>query len=82
MLMRGIAAGALLLVLCQAAWAEERPGIIHRVSCTVVRFYVAKYSAAAAEMWARNHGATEAAIESARKCIGGSNVQAASLAAK
>jgi hypothetical protein len=40
----------------------------------VVRFYVAKYSAGAAESWARSKGATEAEIESARRCIKGSNV--------
>jgi hypothetical protein len=35
----------------------------------VVRYYVAKYSASAAEMWARGHGATEAEIEAARHCL-------------
>jgi hypothetical protein len=49
--------------------AAEHAGIIHRASCSVVRFYVAKFSAAAAEMWARNHGATEAEIEAARHCL-------------
>jgi hypothetical protein len=34
-----------------------------------VRYYVAKYSAAAAETWARSHGATEAEIEAARRCL-------------
>jgi hypothetical protein len=52
--------------------AEQSP--LRRVSCTVVRFYVAKYSAGAAESWARSKGATEAEIESARRCIKGSNV--------
>jgi hypothetical protein len=42
---------------------------VQRVSCTVVRFYVAKYSAPAAEMWARGHGATDAQIEAARRCL-------------
>ena len=37
--------------------------------CTVVRFYVAKYSASATEMWARSHGATDAEIEAARRCL-------------
>ena len=40
-----------------------------RPSCTVVRYYVAKYSAEAAETWARSAGATEAQIESARHCV-------------
>ncbi|MGH6703449.1 MAG: hypothetical protein ACRECG_08645 [Bradyrhizobium sp.] len=50
----------------QAAAAEP---LIHRASCTLVRFYVAKYSAPAAESWARSHGATDAEIESARHCL-------------
>jgi hypothetical protein len=61
------------------AGAGEHPGLFHRASCSVVRFYVAKYSAEAAEMWARNHGATEADIESARHCIQGSPLQSASV---
>jgi len=32
-------------------------------------FYVAKFSAYAAEAWARSHGATDAEIESARRCL-------------
>jgi hypothetical protein len=47
----------------------ERPGIVHRASCAVVRYYVAKYSASAAEMWARSHGASDAEIEAARHCL-------------
>jgi hypothetical protein len=35
----------------------------------VVRFYVARFSESAAEMWARSHGATEAEIEAARRCL-------------
>lgn len=50
----------------QAVAAEP---LIHRASCTVVRFYVAKYSAFAAESWARSHGATDAEIEAARHCL-------------
>jgi len=49
------------------AFAGE--GILHRASCSVVRYYVAKYSAEAAEAYARSKGATEAEIESARRCI-------------
>jgi hypothetical protein len=55
--------------LASQAEASERSGFIHRASCTVVRYYVAKYSASAAEMWARSHGATEAEIEAARHCL-------------
>jgi hypothetical protein len=39
------------------------------MSCSVVRFYVAKYSASAAESYARSHGATDAQIEAARRCL-------------
>jgi hypothetical protein len=68
----------MLSVWAPQANAAERSGILHRASCSVVRFYVAKYSAATAEMWARSHGATEAEIEAARHCIQGSPVQSAS----
>jgi hypothetical protein len=57
------------LGLASSAEAAGRPGLVHRASCTVVRFYVAKYSAFAAESWARSHGATEAEIEAARNCL-------------
>jgi hypothetical protein len=55
----------------------EKPGVFRRASCTVVRFYVAKYSAAAAESSARSKGATEAEIESARRYLGPATVQTA-----
>jgi hypothetical protein len=64
------------------ALASEKPGSFRHVSCSVVRFYVAKYSVAAAETYARSLGATDLQIESARKCLGGPAVQAASFAAK
>src|SRR5215467_11430597 len=52
-------------------------------SCAVVRFYVAKYSEAAAETWARSHGASDAEIETARRCLHPRpNVQIASATAK
>jgi hypothetical protein len=51
------------------AEAAERSGLIHRASCTVVRYYVAKYTAPAAEAWARSKGATDAEIEAARHCL-------------
>lgn len=49
--------------------AGEQTGRIHHASCTVVRFYVAQYSASAAEAWARGHGVTDAEIEAARRCL-------------
>jgi hypothetical protein len=59
----------LSLGLSSQAGANERSGIVHRASCAVVRYYVAKYSASTAEMWARSHGATESEIEAARHCL-------------
>jgi hypothetical protein len=50
---------------------------VHRISCTLVRLYVAKYSAPAAEAWARNKGATEAEIEAARHCLKDAPLQTA-----
>jgi len=82
MFIRIAAALALSLLLGPGAFAAEKPGAFRRVSCTVVRFYVAKYSAPAAETWARSRGATEADIDAARRCLGGSSVQTASFAAK
>jgi hypothetical protein len=52
-----------------ATQAEAGEPLIHRASCTLVRYYVAKYSASAAESWARSHGATDAEIETARHCL-------------
>ncbi|MBR1173198.1 MULTISPECIES: hypothetical protein [Bradyrhizobium] len=70
MLIRGFALSAALVALAPEATAgEPQPGVFRRASCTVVRYYVAKYSAAAAETWARSHGATEAEIEAARRCV-------------
>jgi hypothetical protein len=60
--------------------AGHQPGFVHRVSCSVVRYYVAKYSASTAEMWARSHGATEAQIEAARRCLDDARAQDASSA--
>lgn len=53
------------------AWAADLPnlGPGHRMSCVVVRYYVAKYSAFAAETYARSKGASEADIEAARRCL-------------
>jgi len=61
---------AVLFGSSQMAEAAEQ-SVMRRVSCSVVRFYVAKYSAPAAEAWARSKGASEAEIESARRCLKG-----------
>jgi hypothetical protein len=60
---------AICLGLTSGASAGEQSGILRRASCTLVRFYVAKYSATAAEQWARSNGATDAEIEAARRCL-------------
>lgn len=69
MWVRWIFAAAICLVLAPQAEAAEHSGLVHRASCAVVRFYVAKFSASAAESWARSHGATEAEIVAARRCL-------------
>lgn len=69
MLIKGLVISAALIALAPDALAGEQPGLVRRASCTVVRFYVAKYSAAAAEAWARSKGATEAEIATARRCL-------------
>jgi hypothetical protein len=79
MLTRAIAALSILMALGQVATAGERPTLVHRVSCTVVRYYVAKYSEMAAEAWARSHGASDAEIQAARSCLSGSGVRTADL---
>jgi hypothetical protein len=81
MMMRAIATFATLIALSQTATAGVP--LFGHVSCAVVRFYVAKYSEVAAEKWARSHGASDAEIETARRCLhGAATVQTASLAAR
>jgi hypothetical protein len=67
--LRCLLAFAVVFGLSAPAFAGE--GLLHRASCSVVRFYVAKYSAEAAEMYARSKGASEAEIEAARRCLVG-----------
>ena len=69
---------AALIALSQPATAGVP--LFGHVSCTVVRFYVAKYSEAAAEKWARSHGANDAEIETARHCLHSTDVQTANRA--
>ena len=75
MMRRAIPAFAALIALSQPATAGVP--LFGHVSCAVVHFYVAKYSEAAAETWARGHGASEADIETARRCLHSANVQTA-----
>lgn len=72
--LRVLFALAILLAVSPGASAGEQGGTFRRVSCTVVRYYVAKYSASAAESWARAKGATEAEIASARRCLKGAPI--------
>jgi hypothetical protein len=68
---RWICAVAICTAFSSHAIAEEQPKsrFFARASCTVVRYYVAKYTVGAAESWARSKGATEAEIEAARHCL-------------
>jgi hypothetical protein len=85
MITRAVALAAVTLTLTliwgRFALANEKPTALRRLSCTVIRFYVAKYSEAAAGSWARSRGASDAEIETARRCLG-SRVQTASFAGK
>ena len=71
MALRSIVVAAALAAVSSAAIAAEqpKPGFLAGASCTVVRYYVAKYTAAGAESWARSNGATAAEIEKARRCL-------------
>ena len=68
MLTRVLGAAALSLA-CSSFNSAASAGAMQRMSCSVVRFYVAKYSVYAAESYARSHGATDAQIETARRCL-------------
>jgi hypothetical protein len=78
-MVKGLVAAATLLMLSHQTLASEKSPTLRRISCSLVRFYVARYSEAAAETWARSHGATDAEIETARRCLVGSNMQRAIL---
>src|SRR5579872_4416312 len=81
MMRRTILTFAALMAMSQTAVAGVP--LFGHVSCSLVRFYVGKYSEAAAEKWARSHGASEAEIATARHCLHpGTDVQIASLAPK
>jgi hypothetical protein len=63
--------------VCTGLAPQAEAGEFRRMSCAVVRFYVAKYSEPAAESWARSKGATDAEIEAARHCLQGVPIQTA-----
>jgi hypothetical protein len=75
----GLRWGCLLAVCLGLAAPDAKAGELRRLSCTLVRFYVAKYSAPAAEQYARSKGATEAEIELARHCIKPETAQTVSI---
>ena len=79
MLKCGLGGLALLAAMAGDAGAADQTRGFHRMSCTVVRFYVARYSVGAAESYARSHGASDADIESARRCLPSGPVQTASF---
>ena len=56
-------------ISASTATAGETRGAVRRASCTLVRYYVARYTAVFAEAWARSKGATDAEIQTARGCI-------------
>jgi hypothetical protein len=80
MLLRWVCAAAFCASLIPQAEASERSGLVRRASCAVVRYYVAKYSASTAEMWARSHGASDAEIDAARRCLRSPNTETAQAA--
>jgi hypothetical protein len=79
MIMRAASILVVVLGLSPEAIAGEHAGFLHRISCTVVRYYVAFYTASAAEQYARSKGATDADIEAACRCIKPEATQTASV---
>lgn len=79
MLTRVLGAAALSLTVSSFNSPADA-GALHRMSCSLVRFYVAKYSAAAAEAYARSHGATDAQIDAARRCLRDAPAETAEVA--
>jgi len=56
----GVATFMGVMMSASTASAGEESGHVRRASCTVVRYYVTKYSAPVAEAYARSKGATDA----------------------
>ena len=70
MIMRALGAAALfLMTLSSEAYAVRQHRPAGRISCSEIRYYVAMYSASVAETYARSHGASDAQIERARRCL-------------
>ncbi|MGJ5010692.1 hypothetical protein ACQR05_23220 [Bradyrhizobium oligotrophicum] len=69
-MLRGvIGATILMLALGSEVQAANEASPETRMSCSDVRYYVAKYTAEVAEMYARSRGATDAQINRARRCL-------------
>jgi hypothetical protein len=79
---RWICVAAICLGLAPQVEAAERSGVVQRASCTIVRYYVARYTAPAAEAWARSKGATQTEIEAARHCLKNAPAQTAQWSAQ
>ncbi|MGJ4883957.1 MULTISPECIES: hypothetical protein [unclassified Bradyrhizobium] len=69
MLRSVIGAGVLVLAMGSELQAANEAGPETRMSCSEVRYYVEKYTAEVAEMYARSRGATDAQISRARRCL-------------
>ena len=69
----GVIRGGFTISASTAVAGEASGPTRRRASCILVRFYVARYSASAAEAWARSKGATDADIQTARRCIASTN---------
>lgn len=69
MLRSAFGTGLLILAMGSELQAANELGQDHRISCSEVRYYVEKYSAAVAESYARSQGATDAQINRARRCL-------------
>jgi len=77
-MLRGvIGVGMLVLAMGSQGHAANEPELGQRMSCSEVRYYVEKYTAAVAEMYARSYGATDAQINRARRCLMSSHLRRA-----
>lgn len=77
MLRGAFGAGLLILALGSAGHAAGEPELGHRITCSEVRYYVEKYTASVAEMYARSQGATDSQIDRARRCLMSSHLRRA-----
>jgi len=73
-LLKKVGAGVFGIVVTLVGFMISAPAgasdvSVRGASCTLVRYYVARYSVPAAEAWARSKGATEVEIDKARRCI-------------